>query len=70
MSTFWIDNRMMTHLTAALVLPVLVAEFGTDDEPDGIDDIVKTAFEFGLELAKQVESQFAVEVDEPEKHAS
>lgn len=69
MSTFWIDNRMMTHLTAALVLPVLVAEAGTDDEPDEIEDIVKTAVEFGLELAKQVESQFAVEADESEKHA-
>ena len=68
MSTFWIDNRMMTHLTAALVLPQLIAD-ADPDEPDEVADIVKTAVEFGLELAGQVESQFAAEVDEPEKHA-
>ena len=57
MSTFWIDNRMMTHLTASLVLPVLVAEAGTDDEPDEIADIVSTAVEFGIALVGEVEAR-------------
>jgi hypothetical protein len=59
---------MMTHLTAALVLPVLVADAG--DDPNEIADIVRTAVEFGLELAEQVESQFEPTQAEAEAHAS
>jgi hypothetical protein len=59
------DHKTVVYLTAALVLPQLVADTG--DEPDEIADIVRTAVEFGLELVDQVESQFAV--DEAEKHA-
>lgn len=67
MSTIAIDHKGVVYLTAALVLPQLVAD--ADDEPDEIADIVRTAVEFGLELVDQVESQFAVEADEAEKQA-
>jgi len=68
MSTIAIDHKGVVYLTAALVLPQLVADAG--DEPDEIADIVRTAVEFGLELVDQVESQFEPTQAEAEAHAS
>lgn len=69
MSTLAIDHKTIVYLTAALVLPQLVAD-ASADEPDEIADIVRTAVEFGLELVDQVESQFAPDQAEAEAHAS
>lgn len=69
MSTLAIDHKTVVYLTAALVMPQLVAD-ASADEPDEIADIVRTAVEFGLELVDQVESQFAPDQAEAEAHAS
>ena len=69
MSTLAIDHKTVVCLTAALVIPQLVADADAN-EPDEIGDIVRTAVEFGLELVEQVESQFCEIIDEGEAHAS
>lgn len=69
MTKLGIDPKTAVYLTAAFVLPQLVAD--TDgEEPDEIADLVATAVEFGLELASQVESHFAPEIEETESKAS